>query len=154
MIPETASFSVFSHLNAEKADFYRAILQVFVEAKAAFALHLRPADVGAALDGQHAASDGGVLDSALSQLCEWGNLDAHRDTADVVTVEEFYRPRFLYQLTAEGEAAERALAVFFETLKQPGELQAAALGDIRQYLGELANSPEAACRMRASLTAC
>jgi uncharacterized protein (TIGR02677 family) len=133
--------SVFSHLNAEKRELYRGVLGVFMEAKATFALHLRPNDVLAALEKatlvvNHDADDVGT---ALDQLCEWRNLEAHRDTTDVATVEEFYRPRYLYQLTAEGEAAERALSVFFETLEQPGELQVAALADIRQYLAELLN---------------
>src|SRR5436309_3287401 len=35
---ELRSVSVFSHLNAEKAPFYRAVLRVFVEAKASFVL--------------------------------------------------------------------------------------------------------------------
>jgi uncharacterized protein (TIGR02677 family) len=137
--PDLESVSVFSHLNSEKAALYRAILRVFMEAKASFALHLRPADIRAALrdSGALDESDSGSLDAALAQLCDWRNLEAHRDTADVATVEEFYRPRFLYQLAAEGEAAERALIVFFETLEQPGELQTTALADIRQYLGEL-----------------
>ncbi len=142
---EARTLLVFSHLNTEKAGLYRAVLRVFMEAKATFALHLRPADVRAGLGNQPQfdAGDAGGLEVALSQLCEWGNLEAHRDTADVVTVEEFYRPRFVYQLTAEGEAAERALALFYETLAQPGELQTAALDDIRQYLAELARLGEA-----------
>jgi uncharacterized protein (TIGR02677 family) len=139
---EVRVLSVFSHLNAEKTVLYRAILQVFMEAKAAFALHLRPADIRAAIAiDPHPIldqGDAGGLEVILGQLCEWGNIEAHRDTADVATVEEFYRPRFLYQLTAEGEAAERALALFYETLAQPGELQTAALEDIREYLAELA----------------
>src|SRR3954464_7329165 len=120
--------SVFSHLNAEKAPLYRAILQVFMEAKESFALHLRPADIRAGLrySGLLDESEAGSLEAALAQLCDWRNLEAHRDTAEVATVEEFYRPRFLYQLATEGEAAERALAVFFETLQQPGELQTTA----------------------------
>ena len=136
---ELRSVSVFSHLNAEKAPFYRAILRVFVEAKASFVLHLRPGDVRTVLRarGELDESDAGSLESALAQLCDWRNLEAHRDTADVATVEEFYRPRFLYQLAAEGEAAERALTVFYESLQQTGELQTTALTDIRQYLGEL-----------------
>ena len=138
------SASVFSHLSAEKATLYRAILRVFMQAKTSFALHLRPADVRAALqdDGLLDESDAGSIDVALTQLCEWRNLESHRDTADVTTIEEFYRPRFLYQLTVEGEAAERALVLFFETLIQPGELQATALSDIRQYLGELSKLAE------------
>src|SRR5439155_15345419 len=106
--------------------------------------HLRPADVRAALreNGLLDETDVGAIDVALAQLCEWRNLESHRDTADVTTIEEFYRPRFLYQLTLEGEAAERALTLFFETLMQPGELQATSLSDIRQYLGELSKLAE------------
>jgi hypothetical protein len=36
------------------------------------------------------AGDAGGLEAALAKLCEWRNLEAHRDTADVATVEEFY----------------------------------------------------------------
>ncbi len=142
--PSLSSVSVFSHLNADKATLYRAVLRAFVQAKTGFALHLRPSDVRVALqaEGLLQESDAGAIDAALIQLCEWRNLEAHRDTADVSTIEEFYRPRFLYQLTMEGEAAERALTLFFETLVQPGELQASALVDIRQYLGELSKLSE------------
>jgi uncharacterized protein (TIGR02677 family) len=142
---EARALLVFSHLNAEKSALYRVVLRVFMEAKAAFALHLRPSDVRAGLGTGSPLDEGdaGALDAALSKLCEWGNLEAHRDIADVATVEEFYRPRFVYQLTAEGEAAERALALFYEALAQPGELQTAALADIRQYLAELARLSEA-----------
>jgi uncharacterized protein (TIGR02677 family) len=142
---EMRALLVFSHLNAEKVALYRSVLGVFMEAKAAFALHLRPSDIRAGLGTKSPLDpgDAGGLDAALSKLCEWGNLEAHRDIADVATVEEFYRPRFVYQLTAEGEAAERALALFYETLAQPGELQTAALADIRQYLGELGRLSEA-----------
>ena len=52
-------------------------------------------------------------------------------------MEDFYRPRYLYQLSAEGEAMERALSIFVKALQQPGELQALALHDIRDQLQEL-----------------
>lgn len=89
---------VFVHVNADKAGLYRAVLRVFMEAKAAFALHLRP--------------------------------------ADVATVEEFYRPRFVYQLTAEGEAAERA-QTFQRSLQRTMDLHGitvAAFLDYKQTL--------------------
>jgi len=110
-----------------------------MEAKAEFALHLRPADVRDSLRFQDATVDIPLdeVDSSLSQLCDWGNLEAHRDSSEVATVEEFYRPRYLYQLSSEGEAAERGLALFYETLVQPGELQSRALEDIQTHLGEL-----------------
>ncbi|MGH7346768.1 MAG: DUF2397 family protein, partial [Candidatus Rokuibacteriota bacterium] len=123
---------VFAYLNADKASLYRAVMRVFVDAKGRFTLHLRPHEVAAALGSVELAEplDIAGVESALASLRDWGNLEAHPDTADVATVEEFYRPRYLFQLTPEGEAAERALAAYEEALAQRGELQSAALGDI------------------------
>jgi uncharacterized protein (TIGR02677 family) len=65
-------------------------------------------------------------------------LSAHADTRDVATVEDFYRPRYLYQLTAQGAAAERALAAFDDALRQArGELKTVALQDVHDRLEEL-----------------
>ncbi len=150
-----AEFRVFAYLNSEKAALYRAVMLTFLHAKTRFALHMRPSDVLREIAGTAPAAGesppdvGAILmghgdvETALRQLCEWGNLEAHPDTAEVQTVEEFYRPRFLYQLTVAGEAAERALAIFEKTLRQPGELKTAALGDIRVLLGELADLGDA-----------
>ncbi len=132
-----AGYSAFAHLNADRATLYRAILDTFVRAKERFALHLRPADVERALGEVDLGETERPVGDALAQLVEWGNLEAHPDTADVATVEEFYRPRHLYQLTPAGEAAERALRVFEEGLHARGELQTVALSDIRLLLDEL-----------------
>jgi uncharacterized protein (TIGR02677 family) len=78
---------------------------------------------------------------ALSRLEEWGNLRATPDTGRVTTVEDFYRTRFLYQLSREGEAAERALEVYEQEIARRGELQAVALEDIRLRLRALAGLP-------------
>lgn len=115
---------------------YREVLGAFVDAKSRFVLHLRPSDVAAALAGSIEASE---IDAALRQLVTWGNLSADPDTAEVTTIEEFYRARYLYRLTAAGDAAERAIAVFEEGIRRPGELQTAALDDIRNLLHELHN---------------
>jgi uncharacterized protein (TIGR02677 family) len=131
------AYRVFQYLNVDKAAEYRAVMQSFVEAKARFALHLRPSDVRTALADHPEAQCELDVDSLLRQLCDWGNLASHPDTADVSTVEEFFTPRHLYQLTAEGEAAERAILHFEESLKRPGELQTTALDDIRSLLREL-----------------
>jgi len=130
---------VFSYVTADKAGLYASLMQAFMEARERFALHLRPADLQEILLLQAAPvpDELSALDTALHQLCAWGNLECHPDTADVATVEDFYRQRFLYQLTQDGEAAERALRLFNETVARPGELQAAALGDIRSQLAEL-----------------
>lgn len=142
---EGGRLRAFAYLNADKAPLYRAVMRVFVEAKTRFTLHLRPPEITAALVTLEPAEpvDAPGVEAALAQLCDWGNLEAHPDTADVATVEEFYRPRYLFQLTPEGEAVERALAVYEDELQRRGELQSAALSDIRVLLGELAALAEA-----------
>ncbi len=131
----------FAHLQADKAGLYRAILALFVAEKQHFTIALRPGEVRAALaEGVHglpAAPSLEEIESALRQLTDWGNLESSDDQQDVATVEDFYRPRFLYQLSAAGEAAEQALAVFDEQLRKPGELQTTALHDIMELLESL-----------------
>jgi uncharacterized protein (TIGR02677 family) len=135
----TDRLKVFAYLNVEHAPLYRAVMRTFMEAKERFSLHLRPHDIQAALSiSESSAPDAPPIDAALQQLSEWGNLERHPDTADVATVEEFYRPRYLYQLSLEGEAAERAIAFYTEEIHRPGQLQTAALSDIRVQLDELA----------------
>lgn len=131
----SSAYSVFAHLTAEKSALYRAILTIFVSERARFALALRPADLEPALAGMALAPD--ELEAALRQLRQWGNLDDTPDTAEVASVEEFYRQRRLYQLSAAGEAAEKALSVFDEYLHRPGELQTSALHDILHLLDSL-----------------
>ncbi len=132
------AYTVFVHLNTAKSPLYRAILSAFVAERARFALALRPSEIQTAL----AASTTPALpleeiDDALRQLRDWGNLDDSNDTAEYATIEEFYRQHRLYQLSAAGEAAEQALAVFDEHLHRPGELQTTALHDILELLDAL-----------------
>jgi uncharacterized protein (TIGR02677 family) len=135
---------VFEYVTAEKAPLYRAVMGVFMDSKERFALHLRPGDVLAGIAAVPLAEtvDLPAVEALLNQLCEWGNLEAHPDTADVATVEDFLRRRYLFQITVRGEAAERAIAAYEETILQPGELQTAALADIRSLLEELARFAE------------
>lgn len=125
----------FAHLVAERAALYRAVLDVFVEARGRFQAYLRPADVLAALRAQGHPVE--RVDDLLDQLATWGNLSAHPDTAEVATIEEFYRTRFLFQLSREGEAVEAAVAAYVANLERTGELQAAALEDVLRFVREL-----------------
>ncbi|MGE4183002.1 MAG: TIGR02677 family protein, partial [Limisphaerales bacterium] len=77
------------------------------------------------------------VEAALRQLKAWGNLDDAPDTSEAATVEDFYRDRRLYQLSAAGEAVEKALDVFHEYLHRPGELQTTALHDVMELLDAL-----------------
>lgn len=144
---------VFAHLSAPNAAAYRAVLAVFIEAKERFRLHLRPDDI---LSELPQISDGVELDALLTYLVDHGNLVATADTADVRTVDDFYRARFLYQLSRAGEAAEDAMALFHARLEAPGELQTQALADIRTHLGALeellTSSPEDVARVHQTVT--
>ena len=124
----------FAYLDAEKTHIYRQIMLKFLRAKEAFGIHLRPSEIHHGMQDEVSLTD---IESALEQLCQWGNLEKHADTTDVTTVEDFYRPRYLYQLTVVGEAAERAIETYYAVVERPGELQTAALADIRAFLGEL-----------------
>lgn len=134
--PVAASYTVFTHLNVDKMPLYRAILGLFVAERARFVISLRPSEIHAALSAGSAIDLESVA-TALQQLRAWGNLDDMPDTAEVATIEDFYRQRRLYQLSAAGEAAEQALAVFDEYLHRPGELQTTALHDIHDLLDAL-----------------
>src|SRR6266567_4733646 len=132
----------FAHLDAPLHELYRAIMTVFRDSKQRFVVHLRPEDV--AEDLRRAAGPAAVqeqVDDALVKLEEWGNLKANPDTSRVTTVEDFYRTRYLYQLSREGEAAERALEVYDREMARRAELQAVALEDIRLRLRALRELP-------------
>jgi len=124
----------FSHVHAPNAALYREIMGAFRRAKERFAVHLRPEDIQAELDPP---PDLETLTTALARLVEWGNLRADPDTGRVTTVEDFHRARYLYQLSAEGEAVEQALAVYERVMSRQAVLQSVALSDIAAQLRAL-----------------
>jgi uncharacterized protein (TIGR02677 family) len=125
----------FAHLSAPNASLYRDVLATFARARDRFIVHMRPEDVSADLGRP---GDTEPVVAALQQLVEWGNLRADPDTSRVTTVEDFHRARYLYQLTAAGQAAEEAIAVYEEALGRRGALQSVALEDIAAQLRALA----------------
>jgi uncharacterized protein (TIGR02677 family) len=125
---------LFRHVSAEKAVFYRRIMDVFAAAKRQYRLQLRPDEVLAEAQWPEAPPRIEELNAALTQLAAWGNLQSQPDTARVSTLSDFYRARFLYRLSLGGEAVEAALAVFFQTLQHRAELQTVALEDIASRL--------------------
>ncbi|MCM2579421.1 TIGR02677 family protein [Streptomyces meridianus] len=130
-------YAPFAHLTAPNAVLYRQVMRVFLAAKERFAVHLRPEDVHAALPPEHRPVGPDAVVKALDSLVGWGNLRADPDTSRVTAVEDFYRRRFIYQLTQAGEAAEQALSVYDEALGRRGALQAVALHDIVTHLRAL-----------------
>lgn len=128
---------LFRHVSAEKAAFYRRIMDVFAAAKRQYRLQLRPDEVLAEASWAGAPPRIEEVNAALTQLAEWGNLQSQPDTARVSTLSDFYRAKFLYRLSLGGEAVEAALAVFFQTLQHRAELQTVALEDIASRLQAL-----------------
>jgi uncharacterized protein (TIGR02677 family) len=126
----------FAHLSAPNAPLYRDVLMTFARARDRFIVHMRPEDVIADL-GRPGETDDVV--AALDKLVEWGNLRADPDTSRVTSVEDFHRARYLYQLTAAGQAAEQAIAVYEEAIGRRGSLQSVALADIAAQLRSLAD---------------
>lgn len=134
----------FAHVDAPLAATYRRVMGVFTAAKERFVVHLRPEDVAEALRRDAGAEPVSAeqVDEALRSLQHWGNLRADPDTSRVTSVEDFYRARYLYQLSRVGEAAERALALYEAELGRRGELQTVALEDIRVRLRALHDLPD------------
>ncbi|MEU6261417.1 TIGR02677 family protein [Streptomyces sp. NPDC047043] len=135
--PARTGYAPFAHLTVPNAALYRRVMGAFLAAKERFAVHLRPEDVFAALAPQHRPAELDAVVKALDSLVEWGNLRADPDTSRVTAVEDFYRKRFIYQLTQAGEAAELALSAYDEALGRRGALQAVALHDIVTQLRAL-----------------
>jgi uncharacterized protein (TIGR02677 family) len=138
--------SAFTYVTVANAPSYRAILEVFVEAKEHYVIELRPAEVRDRLarSGLHHDLPGADdLDRHLDQLADWGNLQRSHDTSAVSRVEDFYRRRFIYRLTAAGEAAHRAVREVEATVGRSGSLQTAMLREIRDALAALAAAARA-----------
>jgi hypothetical protein len=125
--------NVFSYVTTEKAPLYAAIMQAFMESKARFLVHLRLPEICDLVQIANAAE----IESALAQLCEWGNLQIIPDRTGIRTTAEFYNPQHLFQVTSEGEAGERSLEFYREAVERKVELPCTALMDIVHVLQEL-----------------
>lgn len=124
-------YGVFRYLAADNAALYRRVMTAFVQAKQRFVVTLRPEEILSEVAGAD------ELRAALVQLEQWGNLRSDPDTSRVTTIADFQRARVMYQLTQEGENAERALDEFDRRFGVAGSLQSAALDDIVVQLRSL-----------------
>lgn len=134
---QVESRELFRHVSADKSALYRTVMACFAAAKRQFRLHLRPDEVWAEAEWQGPPPRVEEIQLALTQLADWGNLEAQPDTARVASIGDFYRARFLYRLSRGGEAVETALAAFAQALRRRAELQTVALEDIANRLRTL-----------------
>ena len=115
-------------------------MRALMSEKERFTVHVRPEQVWVAMesDGGDSVEEGTVAE-ALERLSQpnWANVLAFPDSSRVTALEDFYRRRMLYQMSREGEAAERALAQYDATLGTRGALQSVALEDIAVLLTNL-----------------
>jgi len=125
--------NVFAYIASDKAPLYRTIIRVFMEAKERFVFQLGLQDIRAAAR----TDDAEEIETALVQLCEWGNLQTHSDTTGVNTLEEFLSPRQIFELTASGNHAARTLAAMATEAGGTSDLDGTALVDIRETIHEL-----------------
>ena len=133
--------AAFHYVTAPNAPTYRALVQAFHEARQHYVIELRPAE---ALErvlraGYHVeAEDEDDVRRHLDQLVAWGNLLRTHDPMAVSRIDDFYKGRFVYHLTAAGEGAHRAVLEVEATVGRSGSLQATMLVKIRDALRALA----------------
>lgn len=134
------SYGPFAYLSTPNALVYRRVMRALMAQKERFTVHVRPEEIVAALRGDGGAPvEEGAVTEALERLAQptWGNLLAFPDSSRVTALEDFYRRRMLYQMSRQGEAAERALAQYDAALGTRGALQSVALEDIVVLLTNL-----------------
>ena len=139
----SGSYGPFAYLSTPNAPLYRRVMRALMAEKERFTVHVRPEQVCLALraDGGESVEEGAVTE-ALERLAQpgWANLLAFPDSSRVTALEDFYRRRMLYQMSREGEAAERALAQYDFALGSRGALQSVALEDIVVLLTNLCDT--------------
>ncbi len=139
--------AALKYVAVENAPVYRAVVEVFAEARSHYVVELRPGDVLSRLRAAHLAvplADEPQLEYHLDRLVEWGNLQRSHDTAAVARIEDFYRRRFLYRLSAVGEAAHRAVEEVERAVGRSGSLQSSMLGRIAEALRSALDASRAA----------
>jgi uncharacterized protein (TIGR02677 family) len=133
--------AAFHYVTAPNAPTYRAVVQVFHEARQRYVIELRPAEVleRVLAAGYHVElRDEDDVRRHLDQLVAWGNLLRTHDPVAVSRIDDFYKGRYVYHLTSVGEAAHRSVLEVEATVGKSGSLQATMLVKIREALGALA----------------
>jgi len=128
------------YVTAPNAPTYRAIMEAFSRAKQRYQIELNEREVleliwanGDAFD----VDDERPLEVSLNSLVDWGNLAVSHDTPRAASLKDYYRKRYVYRLTAVGEAAHRAVREVEETVGRSGSLQTSMLETIRDVLYKL-----------------
>lgn len=137
---DAGRLAILTYAVVPKARLYRAILGVFMEARSRYEVYRRPEEVIAGLRASGyplSQEEVDSIETTLGQLAEWGNLHAIQQTSGARTLEEFNQRRFLYQITADGERAERHIGALVNELGEQGALQGVMLRAMAESLAAL-----------------
>jgi uncharacterized protein (TIGR02677 family) len=143
--------SVFEYLESGQLPLYRGIMRVFMDAKEQFVVQLRLQEVVEGLGDIPDMPEREGIETALTRLCELGNLQTRPDTSSVSTVEDFYNPPHTFQMTRQGEAFERVLAFYDANSEREHPLRCGCLADIRFVAQELKQFSQQAERNAAQI---
>ncbi len=133
----------FQHATVDNAPTYRAIMQIFFEARQRYVIELRSTEILERLSASNLHFElptPEALDYHLNNLVGWGNLGHVHDAGAVTRLADFYKKRFLYHLTAVGEVAHRAVLEVEATVGRSGSLQSTMLLKIRDAVLALATA--------------
>jgi len=117
-------------------------MRVFMESKQRFVSQLDLHDIVSAVQ----ADDVEEIESAVEQLCEWGNLQTRSCSTRALTVEDFLKPHQTFQVTARGAAAEQAVSLVETSQEDDSYPDSTALTDILHAAQELRHLAQDASR--------
>jgi uncharacterized protein (TIGR02677 family) len=136
---------VFSYLTSPNSVRYRQIMQSLLHRRS-FRLRLTAAQISDLLwelfERRPSADE---LEADLEQLYRWEAVERQQDTSAAATTVDFKRKRFTYDITAQGEIAERAALALDSSERRIGALDRARLeamlADMRLLAAATAVSP-------------
>lgn len=107
-----------TYLNADKVDRYRRIMRFFYKQNQRMNNLLFKSDIleGVRLSGLTGYTNE-QMDNDLSELVEWGNLQAQQEMSQPKTIEEYRNKHFRYQITTIGIVIEE----FIQSLPEEDE---------------------------------
>lgn len=134
----------FAYLDTESTHRYRQLMGVLLANKRRFGLRLSPAQLTTRLWDRFSVryESPEALERDLGQLCDWGAVDSIQDSSRASSTREFKRKRFTYDITAEGEIAERAALQVDRISERIGALERTQLPELLDALIVLAVEAE------------
>ncbi len=134
----------FAYLDTESTHRYRQLMGVLLANKRHFGLRMAPAQLATRLWERFSVryDTPEALERDLEALCGWGAVDRYQDSSRASSTREFKRKRFTYDITADGEIAERAALAVDRLSERIGALERSQLPELLDSLIALAVEAE------------